>query len=107
MNSQPARLPKFDYAVFIGRFEPFHNAHRSVIDKALTLADKVIVLIGSANKPRSTKDPFFHDERVVMIGSAFDALAASKHRACASRRCATSRTPTSAGCARCSSRWRR
>ena len=42
------RLARFDYAVFIGRFEPFHNAHRSVIDKALTLADKVIVLIGSA-----------------------------------------------------------
>ena len=83
MNTTPAgsaRFAKFDYAVFIGRFEPFHNAHRSVIDKALSLADKVIVLIGSANKPRSTKDPFFVDERVVMIRSAFDEPAASRLR---------------------------
>jgi bifunctional NMN adenylyltransferase/nudix hydrolase len=74
-NTQPAR---FDYAVFIGRFEPFHNAHRRVIDKALSIASKVIVLVGSSNKPRSTKDPFFFDERKVMIRSAFDASAASR-----------------------------
>jgi bifunctional NMN adenylyltransferase/nudix hydrolase len=71
---------RFDYAVFIGRFEPFHNAHRAVIDKALSIAAKVIVLIGSANKPRTTKDPFFYDERRVMIASAFDAPAASRLR---------------------------
>jgi len=74
-NTRPTR---YDYAVFIGRFEPFHNAHRRVIDKALTLAGKVIVLVGSSNKPRSTKDPFFFDERKVMIRSAFDAPAASR-----------------------------
>ena len=67
-----------DYAVFIGRFEPFHNAHKRVIDKALSVADKVIVLIGSANKPRSIKDPFFVDERQVMIRSSFPAHVAKK-----------------------------
>jgi bifunctional NMN adenylyltransferase/nudix hydrolase len=78
MTTKPTRDAKFDYAVFIGRFEPFHNAHRRVIDKALQIADKVIVLVGSSNKPRSTKDPFFFDERKVMIGSAFGAPAASR-----------------------------
>ena len=63
--------PSYDYAVFIGRFEPFHNAHQRVIEKALSLADKVIILIGSANKPRSVKNPFFVDERRVMIASSF------------------------------------
>jgi len=64
-----ARRPpdRFDYAVFIGRFEPFHNAHLRVIERGLAIADKLIVLIGSAGKPRSTKDPFFVDERRVMI----------------------------------------
>ena len=57
----------YDYAVFIGRFEPFHHAHKRVIEKALTVADKVVVLIGSANKPRSIRDPFFVEERKVMI----------------------------------------
>lgn len=58
---------RFDYAVFIGRFEPFHNAHLRVVERGLAIADKLIVLIGSANKPRSIKDPFFVDERRVMI----------------------------------------
>lgn len=75
MTTKPTR---YDYAVFIGRFEPFHNAHRRVIDKALQIAGKVVVLVGSSNKPRSTKDPFFFDERKVMIRSAFDARDASR-----------------------------
>jgi len=61
----------YDYAVFIGRFEPFHNAHKRVIEKALSVADKVIVLVGSSSKPRSIKDPFFVEERKVMMRSAF------------------------------------
>jgi bifunctional NMN adenylyltransferase/nudix hydrolase len=69
---------QYDYAVFIGRFEPFHNAHRRVIEKAFTVADKVIVLIGSGGKPRSIKDPFFVEERKVMQRSAFSADAASR-----------------------------
>lgn len=67
---------QYDYAVFIGRFEPFHHAHKRVIDRALSVADKVIVLIGSACKPRSIKDPFFVEERKVMIRSAFPAATA-------------------------------
>jgi bifunctional NMN adenylyltransferase/nudix hydrolase len=61
----------YDYAVFIGRFEPFHHAHKRAIDKALTVAAKVIVLIGSAQKPRSIKDPFYVEERKVMIRASF------------------------------------
>lgn len=69
---------QYDYAVFIGRFEPFHNAHKRVIEKALSVADRVIVLIGSANKPRSIKDPFFVEERKVMMKSAFPTGVSSK-----------------------------
>jgi bifunctional NMN adenylyltransferase/nudix hydrolase len=39
---------RHDYLVFIGRFEPLHNGHLAVLRHALVLADKVIVLIGSA-----------------------------------------------------------
>ena len=68
----------FAYAVVIGRFDPFHNAHHRVIEKALTLAEKVIVLIGSANKPRTVKNPFFVDERRVMVRSSFPPGIASR-----------------------------
>lgn len=60
-----------DYAVFIGRFEPFHLAHQRVVEKALSQARQVILLIGSACKPRTTKDPFFYEERRVMIRAVF------------------------------------
>lgn len=42
---------EFDYLVFIGRFEPFHNGHAAVARHALAKASKVIFLVGSADTP--------------------------------------------------------
>ncbi len=75
MNTSPRQA---DYAVCIGRFEPFHNAHRRVVERALAAAAKVIVLIGSTHKPRTAKDPFYADERRVMIASSFPPALASR-----------------------------
>ncbi len=63
---------KYDYLVFIGRFQPFHNGHQYVIKKALALADKVILLCGSAFRPRTTRNPFSYDERKEMISACFN-----------------------------------
>lgn len=62
----------FDYLVFIGRFQPFHVGHKAVIDEALKRAHNVIILIGSANLPRSTRNSFTVVERRQMIKGAFD-----------------------------------
>lgn len=56
-----------DFLVFIGRFQPFHIAHRHVIREALQRAREVIVLIGSSRQPRSLRNPFTLEERVAMI----------------------------------------
>ena len=61
----------FDYLVFIGRFQPFHNGHLEVLCRALRLAEKVIVLLGSARRPRTIKDPWNVAERTVMISACF------------------------------------
>lgn len=61
-----------DYLVFIGRFQPFHAGHVAVIRAALERARDVIVLIGSTNKPRSTRNPFSFAERCQMIEGAFE-----------------------------------
>jgi bifunctional NMN adenylyltransferase/nudix hydrolase len=63
---------QFDYLVFIGRFEPFHSGHYGVVERALKLAKQVIILIGSANKPRTIRNPWTIAEREVMIRAAFD-----------------------------------
>lgn len=62
----------FDYLVFIGRFEPFHNGHAAVARYALTKAKKLIFLVGSAETPRTTKNPWSVAERAVMIQSALE-----------------------------------
>ncbi|NUO76744.1 MAG: bifunctional nicotinamide-nucleotide adenylyltransferase/Nudix hydroxylase [Lysobacter sp.] len=60
----------YDYLVFIGRFEPFHNGHAAVARLALSKARKIVFLVGSADTPRTTKNPFTVAERAVMIQSA-------------------------------------
>ena len=62
---------KFSLAVFIGRFQPYHNGHFKVIEHGLTVADRVLVLIGSATSPRCHRNPFTYDERAKMIQGSF------------------------------------
>lgn len=71
-SSQASALdqPQFDYLVFIGRFEPFHNGHAAVARHALGRARKLIFLVGSADTPRTIKNPWTVAERAVMIQSA-------------------------------------
>lgn len=58
---------QYNTLVFIGRFQPFHLGHKRVIDHALTIAENVLVLIGSANRSRSTRNPFTYEERAGVI----------------------------------------
>jgi len=62
---------KYDYLIFIGRFQPFHIGHESVIRKALELSDKVIVLIGSAYQPRTVRNPWDFNERESLMRIVF------------------------------------
>jgi bifunctional NMN adenylyltransferase/nudix hydrolase len=62
---------KFNQIVFIGRFQPVHNAHVAILRRARELADTVIVVIGSANQPRTVKNPFTVSEREHLIKQAW------------------------------------
>lgn len=61
----------YDVLVFIGRFSPFHKGHEAVIDQALLLADKVVVLVGSAYAPRDIRDPWTFEERLEMMRAVY------------------------------------
>lgn len=54
-------------AVFIGRFQPFHAAHKAIIDYGISQAERVLVLIGSAFGPRTLRNPFTYNERYSLI----------------------------------------
>ena len=62
---------RYTTAFFIGRFEPWHNGHQYGANKALEIADKVVILIGSSNVARSPKNPFSVEERRDMILASF------------------------------------
>lgn len=60
-------MKKYQLLVYIGRFQPFHNAHKRTIELASTKAKNVLVIIGSAYEPRTYKNPFTVPERHKMI----------------------------------------
>jgi len=62
---------KYNLVVFIGRCEPNHIGHNRNIQEARKLADNVLVLLGSSNKPRTIENPFTYAERKQMIKKVF------------------------------------
>ena len=62
---------KYDYIVYIGRFQPLHDGHLQTINFARENAKEVIVLVGSAGVPRTPKNPFTYDERREMLEGQF------------------------------------
>lgn len=61
----------YDVLAFIGRFQPFHNGHKSIVDEALLRAEKVAIVLGSDKAPRSARNPFTTKERVQMITAVY------------------------------------
>src|ERR1700761_6786212 len=57
-------------AVLVGRFQPFHDAHLALLTRALTIAPRVVVVVGSAFQARTPKNPFTWTERAEMIRQA-------------------------------------
>ena len=62
---------KYDALVFIGRFQPFHNGHRAIVDAAIKQAREVIIVVGSSFASRNIRNPFTFEERRQMIKSVF------------------------------------
>lgn len=60
-----------DFGIYIGRFQPFHNAHELTVKLILERVKKLIIVVGSDNQPRTTKNPWTSEERVEMISSCF------------------------------------
>ena len=71
IKSEILIMYKFDYLVFIGRFQPFHLAHMQTIEIALQQSHYVVLALGSAQMERNIKNPFLAIEREQMILSNF------------------------------------
>lgn len=59
-------------AFYIGRFQPFHLGHHSVITSIAKEVDELIIGIGSAQTSHEVNNPFTAGERVMMIRHALE-----------------------------------
>lgn len=70
-------MKKYDVIVYVGRFQPVHNAHVEIMQRAAALSDRIVVIVGSANQPRTYKNPFTSEERKRMIVAASNLVSAT------------------------------
>ncbi len=54
-------------AVFLGRFQPFHIGHMSIVEGILTDYQRLILVIGSAEKSGTDENPWTLQEREEII----------------------------------------
>lgn len=64
INLQPK---PFDIALLCGRFQIFHSGHESLVDVALKMCDRIIILVGSAQEVGTERNPFDVHTRIQMI----------------------------------------
>ena len=62
---------KHEVGLYIGRFQPFHKGHKSIVEAALKQCDKLIIGIGSSQEIRTKRNPFSYEEREQMILRSF------------------------------------
>lgn len=61
---------EYDLLFVIGRFQPVHLGHMKIFAEALHRSRRLLILIGSSNKPRSFRNPFTFEERAGIIEDA-------------------------------------
>ena len=59
---------------YIGRFQPYHNGHQSVLESIATEVDEIVIGVGSAQLSHELENPFTAGERVLMITRSLEKL---------------------------------
>jgi nicotinamide-nucleotide adenylyltransferase len=59
---------------YIGRFQPYHNGHQSVLEQIAGNVDEIIIGVGSAQLSHQIDNPFTAGERVLMITRSLESI---------------------------------
>ncbi|WP_050032018.1 nicotinamide-nucleotide adenylyltransferase [Halorubrum halophilum] len=59
---------------YIGRYQPFHDGHRHMVEEIAAEVDELVLGIGSAGDSHTTRNPFTAGERVMMVTKAVEKL---------------------------------
>ena len=67
-------MKQYHTLVLIGRFQPVHSAHAEIIRRAAKMAKQVIIIVGSANQPRTYKNPWTSKDRELMLQNVINEI---------------------------------
>jgi nicotinamide-nucleotide adenylyltransferase len=59
-------MKKYKIGLVIGRFQPFHNGHVYLFEKAFDQCERIIIGVGSANR-KNKNNPWSANERRLML----------------------------------------
>jgi nicotinamide-nucleotide adenylyltransferase len=62
------------HGFYIGRFQPYHNGHQSVLEHIAGKVDEIVIGVGSAQLSHQVDNPFTAGERVLMITRSLTSL---------------------------------
>ena len=62
----------YDSGLIVGRFQTFHKGHQSLVDAGLSLCDRILILIGSAQESGTERNPFKIATRINVIRSVYE-----------------------------------
>ena len=65
---------KVNRGLYIGRFQPYHNGHHSVLKRIAEYVDEIIIGIGSAQLSHESDNPFTAGERIMMITQSLEEI---------------------------------
>lgn len=65
------QMSKYKCGLYIGRFQPIHIGHESIIRQMLDECDQVIIAIGSAQESGTERNPFTFEQRADLIINIF------------------------------------
>lgn len=71
-NSNMKFNKKDTLAVYVGRFQIPHIGHAHIIHNGLEIADRVLIVLGSANESPSFRNPFSVNDRITMLRTYFN-----------------------------------
>ena len=67
-------MKKRQVGILIGRMQPPHIGHLKLIKSMIDDCDEVVILLGSSQSSRDTKNPFTWDERCYMILASLESF---------------------------------
>lgn len=57
----------YDVAFLCGRFQVMHKGHEKLVETALKMCDRIVILVGSAQESFTERNPFDIETRIRMI----------------------------------------